>query len=1111
MDIDLESLQRLAFDALPVLLDAAVKGAVLLAVAGVLVLAMRKASAAARQVVWLLALAALVALPLASAALPSWGILPGWARIEMQAEPVPANVADSVIVEPRADPVGGADRADMQAAPPAPHAHAGESESPPAPIVALEPAPQAMPAPAAAASTAKPAAGQSCGMWIVPSAVATWLAGTLVCLLPLVLGRLSLCRLARRSRQITSGTWAMLLQRAAKAVGLRRGVQLLQSDAEPMPMVWGVLRPRLLIPAEAEDWSADRRWVVLLHELAHTRRHDCLAKLVAHVACSLYWFNPLCWIAFKLMQREAETACDDLVLSADHASTGLAGLRPSDYAQHLLEIASGLKSGMLAAYSSIAMARPSKLEGRLLAILDPRRNRRSLTRLGILIAAVLVAAVAVPLAVLKATGPEKAAVTELADAKRIAALIEQLGSSKFGDRQAAQQALVKIGPPAIELLKTHGPDQSPEITARAAAVLKIIGKPVEEMIEEAKTTSASSEQVTKMDRIIAQYPGYPALPTLRLYRLRALKGLSSEAGHIRSAIKEYEQFEKDSNVDQEISYAAKHDVGYLLYTYLKDPNAAYKHYKEMEIHPWLDGTGLQYDYRKVELYTRIAESALWCRKLDEVDKYARLVLAYPHLGMADRKMYREFDKLYDEAANIFLLGCRHDAKKLLSVEIYPSHEALYKERQRLINAAPGVAPAGSLPPELAASLPATQPGADTTEGQPPRVSVTGRVLGPDGKPVAAARVRLSFRTQPLNWEDDTTDAQGAFKFDRHPSDTWGMAYVAVMAKGFAPALQGLELVPGTPEIVVRLQKGNTIFGRVIDSAGRPVAGAEVTGTGPWYTNGDNFLIGKTDTKGCFRWTEAPETPVPIWAFKHGYEDGDRLIVTPTGREVVLVLTGKVSVQGDFVFDKPVDVKAKLLHPPIPHMQKPAFDVMLAGKLTFTREGAHVQAALAVGYSSWPKATYVATLQLLDSSGKSLASDSASVDASGEILGQALWTQKELVFPLGQEKDLAAAAKWHLTLRIGGSDKLPAAAPATQPSTQPAQEQPADESPLGPAIERDAAAVEGALKWGEDLAVEMKPVTAGTTDTDLRADRVLQTRKLNSKHRYIAVYSDITRT
>lgn len=119
--------------------------------------------------------------------------------------------------------------------------------------------------------------------------------------------------------------------------------------------------------------------MVLLHELAHAKRWDCLTKLVAHVACSVYWFNPLTWLALTRLQSESERACDDLVLNA--------GSKPSNYAEHILRIASGLQTGAFAAHSSIAMARRSNLEGRLLAILDPRRNRRSLTRIGALIAA----------------------------------------------------------------------------------------------------------------------------------------------------------------------------------------------------------------------------------------------------------------------------------------------------------------------------------------------------------------------------------------------------------------------------------------------------------------------------------------------------------------------------------------------------------------------------------------------------------------------------------------------------------------------------------------------------------------------------------------------------
>ena len=414
MTIDFGSLQRLTAAWSPVFLDAAVKGAVLLAAAGLLALAMRKASAASRQLIWLLALAALLVLPLTSLALPGWQVLPGWAKLEAPSPRPPAPLPKN-----SAGPQGGADLLATPVLPEAPPPEARSYVAPPGaegPLIELSDAPAEL-TPAAAVQPAPPEAKGEPQPWRVtflPWALLLWATGTAVCLLPPVLGRLSLRRLARASRRIDGGPWAELARRAAEAVGLRRRVVLLQSNAEPMPMVWGVLRAKLLIPAEAEDWPSERRWVVLLHELAHARRFDCLAKLIAHVACAVYWFNPLCWAAFKRMQREAEAACDDMVLTA--------GSRPSDYAGHLLEIASGLKSGMLAAYSSIAMARKSKLEGRLLAILDPRRNRRALTRLGIVLAGVLVAALAVPLSILQATTPEKPAATPAVSAARTTGL-----------------------------------------------------------------------------------------------------------------------------------------------------------------------------------------------------------------------------------------------------------------------------------------------------------------------------------------------------------------------------------------------------------------------------------------------------------------------------------------------------------------------------------------------------------------------------------------------------------------------------------------------------------------------------------------------------------------
>ena len=129
------------------------------------------------------------------------------------------------------------------------------------------------------------------------------------------------------------------------------------------------------MPADADTWPAIALRVVLLHELAHVKRRDCLTHLVAQIACAAYWFNPLAWMAARRLRTERERACDDLVLAS--------GTRGSDYADQLLDIARVMRAGRFPAVlagASLAMAQRSQLEGRLMAILDPSVPRRGLTR-----------------------------------------------------------------------------------------------------------------------------------------------------------------------------------------------------------------------------------------------------------------------------------------------------------------------------------------------------------------------------------------------------------------------------------------------------------------------------------------------------------------------------------------------------------------------------------------------------------------------------------------------------------------------------------------------------------------------------------------------------------
>ena len=152
----------------------------------------------------------------------------------------------------------------------------------------------------------------------------------------------------------------------------KRPVSVRQSDAVTVPMVWGLFRPVILLPADADEWEPERRRAVLLHELAHIQWQDWLIQTIAQITCAVYWFNPLIWLAARRMQAEMEQACDDHVLNAGYQST--------DYAQHLIDIVRNIKATGIAKRSAVAMARSSKIEGRLRTVLAEHLNRQPVTK-----------------------------------------------------------------------------------------------------------------------------------------------------------------------------------------------------------------------------------------------------------------------------------------------------------------------------------------------------------------------------------------------------------------------------------------------------------------------------------------------------------------------------------------------------------------------------------------------------------------------------------------------------------------------------------------------------------------------------------------------------------
>jgi beta-lactamase regulating signal transducer with metallopeptidase domain len=200
------------------------------------------------------------------------------------------------------------------------------------------------------------------GIWATVSLLfAGWLA----------FGAMSVRRIIRRSRPLESQDWMNPLWEVADRLELDSAPRLVRSDDAKMPFACGLLRPTIVLPAESDSWTLDRRRAVLLHELAHVRRRDLVGHTVGRFACALYWFHPLVWTAAKRLRSESERACDDLALNC--------GARASDYAEHLLDIVTGVRHHATPAVA-LAMARRKEFEGRMLAILDPELRRGAPSR-----------------------------------------------------------------------------------------------------------------------------------------------------------------------------------------------------------------------------------------------------------------------------------------------------------------------------------------------------------------------------------------------------------------------------------------------------------------------------------------------------------------------------------------------------------------------------------------------------------------------------------------------------------------------------------------------------------------------------------------------------------
>jgi bla regulator protein blaR1 len=119
--------------------------------------------------------------------------------------------------------------------------------------------------------------------------------------------------------------WRMFVNRVSAQMGITKKVKVWVSEIVTSPVTIGYLKPIILMPMAAMNHLTTQQLeAVLLHELAHIRRHDYFINLIIKFIQALLYFNPFVKAFVKIIEREREKSCDETVIQFQYDPHGYA-------------------------------------------------------------------------------------------------------------------------------------------------------------------------------------------------------------------------------------------------------------------------------------------------------------------------------------------------------------------------------------------------------------------------------------------------------------------------------------------------------------------------------------------------------------------------------------------------------------------------------------------------------------------------------------------------------------------------------------------------------------------------------------------------------------------
>ena len=209
--------------------------------------------------------------------------------------------------------------------------------------------------------------------YCLPVLAACWFCGVIVLSCRMLSGLWSIRKLRLSGKTLPDESWQTRLAELCRRLNVKANVRLLGSKLVDSPVLIGIVRPVILVPLSLLTWfTPEEIEAILVHELAHVRRHDYLANLVQLVLETLLFYHPLFWRVSNAVRDDREFLCDDFVVDRG-GTNSLVYAKTLERLEHFRQIGDKEMKRML--FTPAAAAKP--LLNRIRRILKKRESDRT--------------------------------------------------------------------------------------------------------------------------------------------------------------------------------------------------------------------------------------------------------------------------------------------------------------------------------------------------------------------------------------------------------------------------------------------------------------------------------------------------------------------------------------------------------------------------------------------------------------------------------------------------------------------------------------------------------------------------------------------------------------